>query len=215
MVLSASGGLERGKPEDYAHEVNLVAQRETVAGVTEAGLLVRDEDGSLPTISFLTSHQAWYLGRSMPDRDGVLRPIGSWEAINDRYGRVAESKRAGVDMLMDMQPELDARLLVSSTDLIPDSGVAAAAAILGFKDESDKGLSKDDRRQLQVSRLVAARQAELTNLGLDPKLYSSIEFSSATVREALNPEWMGIGLLLLPDHQNEDTFNRFGNLEQG
>ncbi len=85
LVLNASGGLEKGKPSEYAMDLNLTAQ-------------VRLVDASLPLISrggrivFVTSHMAHFYG----DR-GMAGP----------YRPVAASKYAGERALRARQTEFD------------------------------------------------------------------------------------------------------------
>jgi len=99
LILNASGGLEKGKPADYAMRLNLNAQIQVV-------------DLALPLMSrgsrivFVTSHMAHFYG----DR-GMSGP----------YEPVAASKYAGEQALRARRDELDKRgiaLVVVSGDMI-------------------------------------------------------------------------------------------------
>lgn len=206
LTLAASGGLELGKPKDYAELINNHAQ---VAMVGAAQSLWVTEE--LATIEFLTSHQAWYLGEKLVGKDGESYPIGSWENINRKYEKIAISKHNGIQALTSLYAQggiVGARLLIASTDLIPDSQVAlAATGSPRFKDEAaEQGLSNDERRRSRLPALVAARKLELENLRLDSTLYLTADFAAATVARALNNKWAGVGYVLLPDHLEQDTF---------
>lgn len=99
LILNASGGLEQGKPADYAMQLNLTAQVNLVLG----GLPLM-QHGS--RIVFVTSHLAHFHGTG----PGF-----------DAYEPVAASKRAGEDALREMIPMLadkGIRLVVVSGDLI-------------------------------------------------------------------------------------------------
>jgi 3-oxoacyl-[acyl-carrier protein] reductase len=99
LILNASGGLEKGKPADYAMQLNLNAQIQVV-------------DLALPLmprgsrIVFVTSHMAHFYG----DR-GMSGP----------YEPVAASKYAGEQALRARRDEFDKRgiaLVVVSGDMI-------------------------------------------------------------------------------------------------
>lgn len=99
LILNASGGLEKGKSEDYAMRLNQTAQLETaklsVDLMTDGGRIV-----------FVTSHWAHFY-REKP-------------GIPD-YEVVAKSKRAGEDALREYAPELNRKkisLVVVSGDAI-------------------------------------------------------------------------------------------------
>jgi NAD(P)-dependent dehydrogenase (short-subunit alcohol dehydrogenase family) len=99
LILNASGGMEKGKDENYAMRLNLTAQLETAK--LSAELM---PEGS--RIVFVTSHWAHFYGRkqSMPE-----------------YEVVAKSKRAGEDALRAYERELSSRkisLVVVSGDAI-------------------------------------------------------------------------------------------------
>ena len=99
LILNASGGLEQGKADNYAMQLNLTAQVNLVEGA-----LPIMKPGS--RVVFVTSHLAHFYG-SGPGYDG--------------YEDVAASKRAGEDALRQMIPDLSARgirLVVVSGDLI-------------------------------------------------------------------------------------------------
>jgi len=99
LVLNASGGMEKDKPADYPHELNVTAQ-------------VRLLDEALPLmpvgsrVVFVTSHLAHFYGQV------TMLP---------EYVPVAASKRAGEDALRARIPDLAERgisLIVVSGDLI-------------------------------------------------------------------------------------------------
>ena len=99
LVLNASGGLEKGKAEDYALTLNLTAQMATAR-------LAADLMTTGGRIVFVTSHWAHFYGQ---------KPV-----ITD-YELVAKSKRAGEDALRAYAEELDRRgisLAVVSGDAI-------------------------------------------------------------------------------------------------
>jgi 3-oxoacyl-[acyl-carrier protein] reductase len=99
LVLNASGGLEKGKPPDYAMQLNLTAQVRLV----DLTLRLIPPGGR---IVFVTSHLAhFYADRGM---------VGAYEPV-------AASKFAGEQALRRRQPEFDALgigLAVVSGDLI-------------------------------------------------------------------------------------------------
>jgi len=99
LILNASGGLEKGKPADYAMQLNVTAQKRLV----EMALPLMPEGAR---IVFVTSHLAHFFGR---------KPVYA------AYEPVAASKRAGEDALRAMIPALGAKkisLVVVSGDLI-------------------------------------------------------------------------------------------------
>ena len=99
LVLNASGGLEKGKPLDYAMNLNLTAQ-------TRLADLAQPLMGPGSCIVFVTSHLAHFYGQ---------KPVG------DYYEPVAASKKAGEDALRSRIPQWSAagiRLVVVSGDLI-------------------------------------------------------------------------------------------------
>jgi 3-oxoacyl-[acyl-carrier protein] reductase len=99
LVLNASGGLEKGKPPEYAMDLNLNAQ----IGLVDASLPLIPRGGR---IVFITSHMAhFYAERGM---------VGS-------YQPVAASKYAGEQALRARQTEFADRgvaLAVVSGDMI-------------------------------------------------------------------------------------------------
>jgi NAD(P)-dependent dehydrogenase (short-subunit alcohol dehydrogenase family) len=99
LILNASGGLEKGKEEDYAMQLNLTAQ-------------VRAVDLALPLmpsgsrIVFVTSHLAHFHGE---------------KPVMESYEVVAASKKAGENALTSRIPEFAARgidLVIVSGDMI-------------------------------------------------------------------------------------------------
>jgi 3-oxoacyl-[acyl-carrier protein] reductase len=99
LVLNASGGLEKGKPVDYAMQLNLTAQIRLV----DTALPLMPRGGR---IVFVTSHMAHFYGE---------RPIGG------AYEPVAASKYAGEQALRARSTELANRgigFVVVSGDMI-------------------------------------------------------------------------------------------------
>jgi len=79
LILNASGGLEKGKPDDYATELNRTAQLRTAQSAVK---LMRAGG----RIVFVTSHWAHFYG---------VKPV------MPAYEPVAKSKRAGEDALRE------------------------------------------------------------------------------------------------------------------
>jgi 3-oxoacyl-[acyl-carrier protein] reductase len=99
LVLNASGGLEKDKPESYAMELNLTAQPQTL----NAALPLLQPGGC---VVFVTSHWAHFYGR---------------KPVYPAYEKIAASKKAGEDALRLRLPELSARglrLAIVSGDII-------------------------------------------------------------------------------------------------
>ncbi len=99
LVLNASGGLEKGKPADYAMQLNLTAQVQLV----DAALPMMPGGGR---IVFVTSHMAHFHGE---------RPVSG------PYEPVAASKFAGEQALRARIPEFAGRgigFVVVSGDMI-------------------------------------------------------------------------------------------------
>ena len=122
LVLNASGGMEKGKGDDYALLLNRTAQSRMV----DHALPLMPE-GSL--IVFVTSHPAHFY----PERP-----------VYEAYETVASSKRAGEDALRARIPELaerGIRLIVVSGDLIEDTITAK------LLDRSAPGLIEFRRNQ--------------------------------------------------------------------
>jgi 3-oxoacyl-[acyl-carrier protein] reductase len=99
LVLNASGGLEKGKPEGYSMLLNLTAQVQTL-------------DFALPllragaTVVFVTSHLAHFYGE---------------KPVYPGYEPVAMGKKAGEEALLERIPELSAlgvSLIIVSGDMI-------------------------------------------------------------------------------------------------
>ncbi len=99
LILNASGGLERGKPADYAMLLNRDAQLQAV----DLALPLMPAGGR---IVFITSHLAHF---------------HTEQPVLPEYEPVAASKRAGEAALRERIPELEAcgvSLVVVSGDLI-------------------------------------------------------------------------------------------------
>jgi NAD(P)-dependent dehydrogenase (short-subunit alcohol dehydrogenase family) len=87
LILNASGGMERGKADDYA----MVLNRDAQVGLLDAALPVMAAGSR---VVFVTSHQAHFYPES---------------EVVDAYKAVAASKRAGEDALRARIPELSER----------------------------------------------------------------------------------------------------------
>jgi NAD(P)-dependent dehydrogenase (short-subunit alcohol dehydrogenase family) len=99
LVLNASGGLEKDKPNSYAMDLNLTAQVRTF----EAALPLMPRGGC---VVFVTSHLAHFYGK---------KPVYA------AYEGIAASKKAGEDALRSRLPELESRgvrLAIVSGDMI-------------------------------------------------------------------------------------------------
>ncbi|MCF8569942.1 SDR family oxidoreductase [Gordonia sp. HY002] len=99
LVLNASGGLERGTPDDYPMAINRDAQ----AHLLDAALPHLRATGR---VVFVTSHQAHFVDRHEVPKD---------------YEPVAVSKRAGEDVIRERLPVLlgaDVGLSIVSGDMI-------------------------------------------------------------------------------------------------
>ncbi len=99
LILNASGGMEKDKPESYAMLLNLTAQVQTLT----AALPLMPKGGC---IVFVTSHWAHFYGQ---------KPVFA------AYESVAASKKAGEVALRERLPELSSRglrLAIVSGDII-------------------------------------------------------------------------------------------------
>jgi NAD(P)-dependent dehydrogenase (short-subunit alcohol dehydrogenase family) len=99
LILNASGGLEKDKPDSYAMELNLTAQVRTL----DAVLPLMPAGGC---IVFVTSHWAHFYGQ---------KPVYA------SYEKIAASKKAGEEALRERIPELttrNLRLAIVSGDII-------------------------------------------------------------------------------------------------
>ena len=99
LVLNASGGLEKGKAADYAHNLNVTAQVRTL----ELALPLMPRGGR---VVFVTSHLAHFHGK---------------KPVFPEYESVAASKKAGETALRERVgelAELGISLIVVSGDLI-------------------------------------------------------------------------------------------------
>ncbi len=99
LVLNASGGLEKDKPESYAMQLNLTAQVQTLT----AALPLMPKGGC---IVFVTSHWAHFHGQ---------------KPVHAAYEQIAASKKAGENALRERLSDLSARglrLAVVSGDMI-------------------------------------------------------------------------------------------------
>ncbi|MEC3975555.1 SDR family oxidoreductase [Amycolatopsis sp. H20-H5] len=131
LVLNASGGLEPGKPSDYAMQLNARAQ----ANLVDAALPLMPAGSR---IVFVTSHDAHFHGQRPP-----FPP----------YEPIAASKKAGEDALRARIPQLTARgidLLVVSGDMI-DNTITAT-----MLERAYRGLLA--LRRAQVGELVTTEE---------------------------------------------------------
>jgi 3-oxoacyl-[acyl-carrier protein] reductase len=99
LILNASGGLEKDKPESYALQLNLTAQVQILA----AALPLMPRGGC---IVFVTSHLAHFYGQ---------KPVYA------AYEKIAASKKAGESALRERVPDLSSRglrLAIVSGDMI-------------------------------------------------------------------------------------------------
>src|SRR5450755_256415 len=87
LILNASGGLEKGKAEDYAMSLNRDAQ----LGTAELALALMPPGAR---IVFVTSHWAHFHGA---------------KPVIPEYEAVARSKRAGEDALRDCLAQFGAK----------------------------------------------------------------------------------------------------------
>jgi 3-oxoacyl-[acyl-carrier protein] reductase len=102
LILNASGGLEKGKPEDYSILLNCSAQLNTLSSALP---LLRPGG----RVIFVTSHLAHFYGE---------------KPVYPGYEPVAIGKNAGEKALLERIPELSARslsLVVVSGDMIDGS----------------------------------------------------------------------------------------------
>jgi NAD(P)-dependent dehydrogenase (short-subunit alcohol dehydrogenase family) len=123
LILNASGGLEKGKPPDYAMQLNLEAQ----VRVVDYTLPLMPKDGR---IVFVTSHMAHFYAVR-----GMAGP----------YGPVAASKYAGEQALLARRTEftrLGVSLVVVSGDMI--EGTITPKLL----ERMDKGMTRSRRDQV-------------------------------------------------------------------
>ena len=105
LILSASGGMERGMPEGYADEINVIAQERLV----EALAPLIPSGGA---IVYLTSHEAHF--------SGAVAPFGP-------YATIAGSKHRGEQRLRARAVELEKRGIafrIVSADLVEGTATA-------------------------------------------------------------------------------------------
>ncbi len=122
LVLNASGGLEKGKAEDYAMILNRTAQLQTA---TLAAPLMPEKG----RIVFVTSHWAHFYGQ---------KPVAP------DYEVVAKSKYAGEQALRDYAPELER----SGISLVVVSGDAIEGTITPrLLERKHPGLTKHRRER--------------------------------------------------------------------
>jgi len=147
LILNASGGLEKGKAEDYAMMLNRTAQLETARLSAEL----------MPTggrIVFVTSHWAHFHGT----KPGIAG-----------YEIVAKSKRAGEDALRAYGGELNNRgisLIVVSGDVI--EGTITPRLL----ERENPGVIADRRRNTNGLPTVDEFARAIADAAMDPALMS-------------------------------------------
>jgi 3-oxoacyl-[acyl-carrier protein] reductase len=155
LVLNASGGLEKGKPADYAMQLNLTAQVRLV----DAALPLMPRGGR---IVFVTSHMAHFHGE---------RPISG------PYEPVAASKFAGERALRARTPEFSDRgigFVVVSGDMI--EGTITPKLL----ERIDKGTIESRRSQAGSLPTVEEFAAAIAEAALSPEIRSSTVFVGST-----------------------------------
>lgn len=155
LVLNASGGLEKGKPADYAMQLNLTAQVRLV----DAALPLMPRGGR---IVFVTSHMAHFHGE---------RPIGG------PYEPVAASKFAGEQALRARAPEFSDRgigFVVVSGDMI--EGTITPKLL----ERIDKGTIESRRAQSGSLPTVEEFAEAIVDAALAPEVRSSTVFVGNT-----------------------------------
>ncbi|MBI5793602.1 SDR family NAD(P)-dependent oxidoreductase [Candidatus Uhrbacteria bacterium] len=193
-VLAASGGLEQGKDHaTYPHLINVDAQ------VNMVRMLAPKLMQASSTLTFVESHQAYYLGKTKQSPNGDQKAIAPWDAINSLYRPIAESKHEGMLQILAMQGDFSSRLLIASTDIIPDTRVMKLAAM----DLKRKNRAQFDSVDAALAHILTTRRAELDELGLDSTLFTTTEFAAAIVAKATEPSWNKFAKVLLPDHLKE------------
>jgi 3-oxoacyl-[acyl-carrier protein] reductase len=91
LVLNASGGLEKGKPPEYAMDLNLTAQVRLV----DASLALIAHGGR---IVFVTSHMAhFYAERGMA---GPYRPVAASKYAGEQALRARQTELAGLGIAL-------------------------------------------------------------------------------------------------------------------
>jgi NAD(P)-dependent dehydrogenase (short-subunit alcohol dehydrogenase family) len=145
LILNASGGLEKNKPDDYAMELNYKAQ-------------VRLLEQALPMMPsgscmvFVTSHLAHFYGQ---------KPVFEY------YEPVAASKKAGEDALREHLPELSKkgiRLVVVSGDLIEGTITPK------LMERNSRGLIETRRSEAGVLPTIEEFAKAIVDAALDTKL---------------------------------------------
>lgn len=147
LVLNASGGLEKDRPADYAHALNVTAQERMV----EAALPLLRSGGR---IVLVTSHLAHFYGQ----KPGYAA-----------YEPIAASKYAGEQALrgrMELFRERGITLVVVSGDLI--EGTITPRLI----DRSDRGIIEARRAQTGALPTVEDFARAIVDACADPQLDS-------------------------------------------
>ena len=147
LILNASGGLETGKPDDYAMTLNLMAQMNVAEG---AAKLLR----SGGRIVFVTSHWAHFYGTK------PVMPV---------YEPVARSKRAGEDALRAFAAEV---LAPKGISLVVVSGDAIEGTITPkLLERKSRGkfppVPQNTRTLPTVDEFAAAIAGAAVNTGLE------------------------------------------------
>ena len=147
LILNASGGMEKGKSQDYAMKLNRTAQLETARLSAE----LMPPGGR---IVFVTSHWAHFHG-TKPNIPG--------------YELVAESKRAGEDALRAYAGELDHR----GISLVVVSGDAIEGTITPrLLERNNPGVIADRRAGTAGLPSLDEFASAIANAAMDPALPS-------------------------------------------
>ena len=155
LVLNASGGLEKGKPVDYAMRLNLTAQVQLV----DASLPIMPKGGR---IVFVTSHMAHFHGQN---------PIGG------PYETVAASKFAGEQALRARETEFADRgigFVVVSGDMI--EGTITPKLL----ERIDKGTIESRRSQAGSLPTVEEFASAIAEAASSPAIRSPTIFVGST-----------------------------------
>jgi len=155
LVLNASGGLEKGKPDNYAMQLNLTAQIQLV----DAALPLMPKGGR---IVFVTSHMAHFHGE---------RPISG------PYEPVAASKFAGERALRARTTEFSDRgigFVVVSGDMI--EGTITPKLL----ERIDKGTIESRRSQAGSLPTVEEFAEAIAEAASSPEICSSTVFVGST-----------------------------------
>jgi NAD(P)-dependent dehydrogenase (short-subunit alcohol dehydrogenase family) len=159
LILNASGGLEKGKPAEYAMQLNLTAQVRLV----DLSLKLMPRGGR---IVFVTSHMAHFYGER-----GMVGP----------YEPVAASKHAGETALRERRREFESLgilLTVVSGDMI------AGTITPRLLERMQRGTSQARRDQVGALPTVAEFAGIIADAASDAKSTGETRFVGSTVPDA-------------------------------